>query len=334
VQKNGDRDESVDRMLRQTLRRPLPFDAAPGACVDGETVAAWAEGVLPSSDAALVETHLSQCARCQVLLATFVRTAPAPMAAESLWQRWRLQWLVPIAAAATVVAIWIAVPTDQRPTVPQQLDARLEAPIEPPQAAPPATAPSSPSALGEREEADRDSPPESNTILAEPVGRVDVEPNASSRGSSEQEARAAGDATARAASAPTERRELALQRRQAGAPIEIVSPNPATRWRIVANALVERSTTGGSTWEPAAINSPTELTAGSSPDPLVCWLVGRAGVVRLTMDGVRFQDVPFPEIVDLVDVRATSATTASVTAADGREFRTDDQGTTWSRVAP
>lgn len=52
------------------------------------------------------------------------------------------------------------------------------------------------------------------------------------------------------------------------------------------------------------------------------------------MDGVRFQGVPFPEIVDLVAVRAESARSATVTAADGRAFRTDDQGTTWSRVAP
>ena len=71
-----------------------------------------------------------------------------------------------------------------------------------------------------------------------------------------------------------------------------------------------------------------------APSSAVCWLVGRAGAIRLTMDGVRFQRVPFPESVDLVGVRATSATSASVTAADGREFRTDDQGATWSRVAP
>ena len=58
-------------------------------------------------------------------------------------------------------------------------------------------------------------------------------------------------------------------------------------------------------WEAAAIDPPAELTAGSSPDPLVCWLVGRAGAIRLTMDGVRFQGVPFPERVDLVGVRAT-----------------------------
>ncbi|MBF8301502.1 MAG: hypothetical protein HW394_1872, partial [Acidobacteria bacterium] len=109
MQRNGDRDASVDRLLRQTLRGPLTSDAAPGACVDGETMAAWSEGALPSSAAALVETHLSQCARCQALLATFARTSAAPVAAESLWRRWRLQWLVPIAATATVVAVWIAI---------------------------------------------------------------------------------------------------------------------------------------------------------------------------------------------------------------------------------
>jgi photosystem II stability/assembly factor-like uncharacterized protein len=78
------------------------------------------------------------------------------------------------------------------------------------------------------------------------------------------------------------------------------------------------------------VDSTAALTAGSSPDPQICWLVGSAGTVRLTTDGVRFRALPFPETVDLGGVRATSDRSAVVTARDGRTFRTDDQGATWS----
>jgi hypothetical protein len=108
-----------------------------------------------------------------------------------------------------------------------------------------------------------------------------------------------------------------------------VSPNPANRWRIIAGTRVERSITGGSTWEATVIGAPVELSTGISPAPLVCWLVGRAGAVWLTTDGTRFERVPFPASVNLVGVRATSENSAVVTAADGRTFRTDDRGTTW-----
>jgi hypothetical protein len=121
---------------------------------------------------------------------------------------------------------------------------------------------------------------------------------------------------------------------QATVPVEIVSPDPASRWRILPGARVERSTTAGAAWEALTVGASGELAAGSSPDRTVCWLVGRAGTIRLTVDGVRFTSVPFPETVDLVSVRASSAASALVTTGDGRQFRTDDRGQTWSRVIP
>jgi photosystem II stability/assembly factor-like uncharacterized protein len=61
----------------------------------------------------------------------------------------------------------------------------------------------------------------------------------------------------------------------------------------------------------------------------VCWLVGRAGLVLLTTDGVRFERVKFPETSDLSAIRATNARQASITTADGRVFVTADGGATW-----
>ena len=80
------------------------------ACIDAETLAAWAEGGLPASEAAAVEMHLADCERCTAMLATFVRTTPEAPAVESLWRRWHLRWLVPVATAATVAALWVLVP--------------------------------------------------------------------------------------------------------------------------------------------------------------------------------------------------------------------------------
>jgi hypothetical protein len=77
-------------------------------------------------------------------------------------------------------------------------------------------------------------------------------------------------------------------------PAEVVSPDPQVRWRIVPPGRLERSTNAGRTWEA----------------------------------------VTFPQPVSVAVVRAPSATTAIVTTADGRQFRTDDQGKTWSPGTP
>jgi len=74
------------------------------------------------------------------------------------------------------------------------------------------------------------------------------------------------------------------------------------------------------------------LTAGASPSSSVCWLVGPRGTVVLSVDGGRWQQVGFPEPADLVAVRADDAKNATVTASDGRVFRTTDGGITWERT--
>jgi putative zinc finger protein len=120
--------------------------------------------------------------------------------------------------------------------------------------------------------------------------------------------------------------------------VEIVSPDPNYRWRILPPSAIQRSTDGGTTWAsvdplrtatPAAGGAATMLTAGSSPSRDVCWIVGRAGLVLLSTNGATWQRRPFPENVDLTGIRASSATNAAVTTADGRQFATSDGGATW-----
>jgi len=73
------------------------------------------------------------------------------------------------------------------------------------------------------------------------------------------------------------------------------------------------------------------ITNGMSPAPSICWIVGRGGAVYVTSDGLRFVRVSFPESIDLLSVTATDDRHATVMSADGRSFRTDDGGMSWTR---
>jgi hypothetical protein len=401
VHHNGDRDELIDRALRSTLGTAgVPVTS--GTCVDAEIVAAWSEGALAPAEAARVEVHLSQCGRCQALFGVFARSVPAPMAPESLWRRWRLQWLVPIAATATALAVWVAVPRDEGSKTAPESDAQLARVDERPTAvestplvgtppvgdsAPPADArgddqrdrsasadslevaarsaraaaqaPLSTPVEPSRQAASADAPGVVGGRLAERESRADTDvanrvppaaPVSREAAQVREEApvgtarlaeKAALEDAARPAAAPvpapvetraTPRGVGALAR--ANGPVEIASPDGADRWRIATGGRVERAMSGADRWEAVVVVSPVPVTAGASPAPRVCWLVGPAGAVRLTTDGSRFERVPFPAAVDLVGVRATSAASAVVRSADGREWRTDDRGVSWSPLAP
>jgi hypothetical protein len=340
-----------------------------GACVEPEVIAAWTEGRLPSDEAAQVETHLASCASCQEILAVFARTEPAPQAAHTVWQRWRLQWAVPLAAAATAVAIWVASPAphDQREAGAPLSDAAPPSSDVPTKPAGSAAAAASPPAENAKESVEKKQTP-LRADAAPQEGRASLEsraeelarakevdqlkaasaPESAARDRSAKEEEAPRQAAAaQAAAAPAapatsdfrQNQESTSSARPTGllrqaAAIDIVSSNQLVRWRILPGRGVEHSTTGGTTWEPVTIPSAGTPTAGSSPDPLVCWLVGPDGYVARTVDGMRFQRVPFPEPTSLVAIRADSASAATVTAADGRRFRTEDQGMTWRRVSP
>jgi photosystem II stability/assembly factor-like uncharacterized protein len=111
---------------------------------------------------------------------------------------------------------------------------------------------------------------------------------------------------------------------------EIVSPDPAIRWRTLGPAL-QRSGNSGSSWETVPIETTATLVAGAAPATTVCWVVGSGGVVLLSTDGRTFSRVPFPEPTDLSAIRAVDGRSATVTTADGRRFSTTDAGATWGR---
>ena len=154
-----DRDASTDR-----------------ACLDAETLAVWAEGALPSSQATAVEAHVADCARCQELVATFALTepdtvaAPAASPARAPWKQWL--WLpagVGLAAAA-VIFLAVALMQSTMPSQPESQAAKAEAPVAAP-IAPTAPAPTPvappPASPRKREPARKAAPPvETKTMTA------------------------------------------------------------------------------------------------------------------------------------------------------------------------
>ena len=321
-------------------------------CVDAETLAAWADGGLPKPEAAAVELHLSECDRCTAMLAAFVRTTPEVPAAESLWSRWHLRWLVPVATAATVAALWVLTPRlEPIPAAISDTDVATQAQAPAPSQTP-STAdtkeqdPASPRgqlsrarSLSKREEAstpplepqptrdearqdlrvaeERAAVPQPNVAFTAPAAPAAGRPAPAPPTAVTPATRALGQGNAQEAFAAV------------AAQFEVVSPNPMTRWRVIGAGRVERSTNGGAQWQPAALPESATLTGGSSPAPSICWLVGRTGAVYVTTDGLRFIRVPFPYRTDFVSIQAADGRRATVVTIDGRTMRTDDQGATW-----
>jgi hypothetical protein len=115
---------------------------------------------------------------------------------------------------------------------------------------------------------------------------------------------------------------------------ETVIPTPDSDifYRTAKGGFVEVSEDGGVTWQGQLLNPSAEFTAGSAPEPRVCWLVGRSGIVFLTEDGKSWRKLPSPTSEDLVAVVARSASNATVTATDDRKWSTDDAGKNWRPV--
>ncbi|HSC29820.1 MAG TPA: YCF48-related protein [Vicinamibacterales bacterium] len=113
------RDAAVERLLREGL----PVEPTPGACLDAEVLAAWADGELDAVRRQAAEAHASRCARCQATLAAMVRSAdgaagPAEAGAGRRGFRDSLRWLVPLAGGALAASLWLAVRPGSEPAAP------------------------------------------------------------------------------------------------------------------------------------------------------------------------------------------------------------------------
>ena len=275
-------------------------------CLDAETLAAWVDGGLSKNDAAMAEAHVSSCPRCQTITGLIVKTTPATTV-DAPW--WRAAWLIPAAAGAAAVGLWIIAPTNPKPSPePTGTVAKLEsapgavapaAPAVAPPAAAPGRVPQQPGQRQdlkqERELGDRfralakDKAPERRAETPEEKQR-------------EARANAAADAAAvppAAAPPAVASGRLADEQaaRQSSAPTaakKAVSPGGALHWRITDRGALERSTDGGTTWEAVNVGITATFTTVQAPEPR----------------------------------------TALVMTSDGRVFRTSDGGKTWRLVPP
>jgi hypothetical protein len=319
--------------------------------LDAETVAAWMDGGLDATSLAAAEAHASNCQRCQALLATVAKTLPE-RETKSVFPLWKW-WLAPIAATAAAVTLWIVVPHDAmrpasvtRETEMAQKDSApaVEA-VAPPAVAEAQAKPATPPAADARFAESRRNVPAPRSDQAKALEAeaklADAQANTSERTPvrDRQEKREAN--LERAAAAPAEPSPAApaaaaadstlgaaAQLRKQRAPLEFVSPDPQFRWRITGRTI-EHSQDGGRDWIPVRLTTSEMITAGSAPGPLVCWVVGRQGLVLLATDGTNFTPLPFPERVDLTSIVAADARRATVTATDGRTFHTEDSGRNW-----
>src|SRR4051812_13790126 len=351
-------------LLRETLHGRMTPERAAG-CLDSQTLAAWSEGTLNPRDRQAIEVHASDCARCQALLAAMVTIAP-PVSPSRWWRPSSFGWLAPLAAAAAAILVWVNVPrapVDRPLTSPTTTTVKSEPPAT--VVAPPPTASAlstSPEPAARRpvetrtEEraksaaAQRQSPqspqPETKDAAPIPQAKGGLEPagvapvpalpgaetvtTTSKFADTGAPAKVEAVVGARAASGGGGRAGVLGGLANVGStPPEIVSPDSSVRWRILPAGHVARSIDRGTTWQEQSTGVSVALMAGAAPSRDVCWLAGAAGTIVISSDGVTWQRVAFPEAIQLVSVRASDASNATVTSADGRTFTTTDGGKSW-----
>jgi hypothetical protein len=110
------------------------------------------------------------------------------------------------------------------------------------------------------------------------------------------------------------------------------SPDPQVLWRISGGRFVEMSADAGATWRTQWTSPTAQVVAGSAPSVDTCWLVGRGGIVLLTTDANQWHSIRPPADADFASVAAVDASSATVTASDGRQFKTSDGGMHWTVV--
>jgi hypothetical protein len=301
---------------------------------------------------------------------------PSPSPARPTTAGKWLGWLVPLAAAAGAIALWVFIPR-QPPAFQDEVrpEARIaQAPAQPAVREEAQKLPDDTRAVGEESKLRRVDPAAPLRKAEQQVGRQenranekDARDRAAFAEPKKADAQAAQPAAPRpVAAAPpppapvqqpppavgavapasadraagagrggagARAQRAALAAAESSLSKEIVSTDDAIRWRITGGT-VDKSTDAGRTWTPVTTGVSVELTAGASPSPRTCWLVGRGGIVLVTTDGTAWRRLDFPEATDLSAVRATDARSAVVTTVSGREYVTSDGGATWFRRDP
>lgn len=301
VASQREQDKWLHRLLREGSGTQAA--AATSACLDADVLAAWADGALGGKALAAAETHVAQCPRCLALLAAIERTAPPP-AEDAHPRRVWLRWLVPLTAAATAVAIWVAIPQQQVTPVARE-SASTPAPATPQAAAP--------SVEG----------PELKTLPPQaPLARADQPAEEADRRVRQEGA--LSDKTEVAESAPA-RDNAAAGQNAVATPAPPVAPAPPAS----ANAFSDRL---GATAARKTLSKESIAEAVAPDNPFVRWRVLSGTDIERSADGGKTWASTSRPPASISAIRVVDALHATVTTSDGRSFSTADGGATWASV--
>ena len=348
----GDRDRSIEQLLRRALP---PESAIDGGCPDAETLAALADRTLAAPLRRDVEAHVADCHRCQALTAAMARADQAGAAAGDTaaalpwWGNRRLlNWLAPAAAAATAVALMIAVPgwrtqlsapppeTSKTASAPSAATPSIVTPasklsVPTPSAAAPPTAPAP-----AQEAPSRDAPQAPSDERANFRARADQAEGRVEGGKVEGQAGAREAVGGLAPSAPVDERFAAPAEAPAESTLGKASQDLAARNEAVASEadrqLREQAAPAASALADAvgALTTPFEVI---SPDPRIRWRVGPAAAVQYSRDaGASWEPQQTGTVAQLTAGASPSPTVCWLVGRAGTVLRTTDGGRRWERV--
>ena len=360
-----ERDNAFEPLVRMGLQSgPVQRGAE---CADAAIVAAFVERELSAAERSRWEAHFAGCAYCTAVLGAAARAGQELPQPETSRARWWAIPLTGTIAAAALAALFLHLhsltQTTPSPAIVAESARTDELASVDKRAAnlqenAPATLPSAPQMLALNEPVAREAPAaapgnveardaqQKNSTSAGPRAKADQQAAAISE-------RAIGDATS-ALERPVAKKELygtaiggagtasenspvnlparssaTLDQATASvvSPIEIRSADGSGVWQIGRGGSISRRV--ATSWEAESSGVASDLIAGSAASSDICWVVGRGGVILRTTDGEHWEKLAPPTTSDFAGVVAQSATSAIVTASDGRRFATIDGGVSW-----
>jgi hypothetical protein len=339
----GPEDQSITGLIRRGLSSAGGTGAA-GECPEPEVLAAYYDRALEPEEAARAEAHFSDCASCRAQLAALVRSDVPERKARGFAWLWGWRLLVPAAALGVgVLAVWIAVRTPLHPpqqvaevkTIPAVTTKTAENP--PPPAGSAAQSPAATGATERRKSANAGG------------GKLGRQSRAAG-GEERREGFAADKVAPESPGAPAEETKKEAQMAQADTSKEAASGKPSTSPSAApapsvpvsprpAGAFANKSYAGGEVRGEtkrekafAAVSGPREVRI-ATPDPLVIWRVGRAGMLERSEDGGAAWRVQIQKpAAALLAGSAPSAKVCWVVGRAGIVLRTTD-GEHWMKVS-
>jgi hypothetical protein len=334
VDTERDRDRSIERLLAQRLRGGVG-PASPGACLDAETLAALADRGLTKADLAAAEAHVSDCSRCQALVAMLERTRPADPAREPWWRpSFGFAWLVPMTAAVAAILLWVALPGNQPARSSAPADARIPAAAASNSQESSPDRRQSPDAVREepRGSAAGGTPAPGRTPVA---GRTETtDERARAAALEERYARKADDRDAIKENRTPEHEPTSVDRLG-----RVPAPNAAPSARTEAADRAAAPAAPAQTFAAQTSTLQRQARGGAatreiaSPDPSFRWRIGAAGAVEHSTDGgSTWELLPTGVVSDLTAGNSPSSSVCWLVGRAGTVLLSTD-GRRWRQVA-